>query len=94
MLFCCSKSKQGTLVKWGKTRRFIERGHENKREGSNGPVPTMTSWQNAMTSNILLLAISSCFALLSYLFFFPPPSESYIFGEKEDKDICKPFLRL
>lgn len=41
--FCCPKSKQGPLVIWGKTGIFSGRGHENKCESSNGPIPTMTS---------------------------------------------------
>lgn len=37
------KEQAKISVKWWKTGKFCERGHEHKCEGSNGPVPTMTS---------------------------------------------------
>lgn len=52
LFFSCPKSKQQPLVIWGGGRNLNikYRGHENKCKDSNGPIPTMTSWQNAMTS--------------------------------------------
>lgn len=65
LLFLLSKSKQGPLVTWAKTGICSERGHK----GSNGPIPTMTSWQNAMTSAFHYLPHLN---LLYTFFFFLP----------------------
>lgn len=88
LLFCCPKSKKRPLIIWGETGIFSGRGHENKCEGSNGPIPTMTSWQNAMTSAFYYLPH---FNLLYYCLTFSFLLSSYIFWGKEYKSICKIF---
>lgn len=69
LLFSCSKSKQGSLVIWGKTEIFNERGHENKCEGSNGPIPTMTSWQRLWLQHFITCCIL-IFGIIVIPFFF------------------------
>lgn len=88
LAFLLHKEQAGTSGNMGGNWIFSGRGHENKCAGRNGPIPSMTSRQNAMTSAFYFFLHLK---LLSYCLTFPFLLSSYIFWGKEYKSICKSF---
>lgn len=77
-----------TSGKMGENWTIQSRGSWKLMWRHNGPIPNMTSWQNAVTSTFYYLPyLTYCTTVIPLV----SPSESYIFRGKDDKDTCKLF---
>lgn len=78
-----------TSGKMGENGTIQWRGSWKLMWRHNGPIPNMTSWQNAVISTFYYLPYLTLLHYSHTSFFFP--SESSIFRGKDDKDTCKLF---